>query len=163
MHLTAIICLITLIQMSLEARVDSSEVRLVAKIDGNLTIGVLLPIHYPPNNIDIIDNQEIKCLDVREEYGIQRVEAVFYAIDRINGNNTLLPGLTLGVEIRDDCWYAPVTIQQTLELIKDVMPTVCQSNSSINLTGQSKSKDKGLIGVVGPGSSSSTIEVIIFP
>lgn len=31
----------------------------------------------------------------------------------------LLPNITLGVEIRDSCWYAPVALQQSIELIRD--------------------------------------------
>lgn len=34
---------------------------------------------------------------------------------------TLLPNITLGVEIRDSCWYAPVALQQSLEFIRDAI------------------------------------------
>lgn len=33
----------------------------------------------------------------------------------------LLPNITLGVEIRDSCWYAPVALQQSLEFIRDAI------------------------------------------
>lgn len=53
-------------------------------------------------------------LQVREQYGIQRVEAAFLAIDQINNNTELLPDIRLGVEIRDSCWYSAVALEQSL-------------------------------------------------
>ncbi|XP_062537506.1 metabotropic glutamate receptor 1-like isoform X2 [Armigeres subalbatus] len=57
--------------------------------------------------------------EIREHYGIQRAEVTFKTIDEINQNPNLLPKITLGVEIRDSCWYAPVALQQSIELIRD--------------------------------------------
>lgn len=43
---------------------------------------------------------ERKCGAVREQYGIQRVEAMMHTLDRINADPTILPNITLGCEIR---------------------------------------------------------------
>lgn len=37
---------------------------------------------------------------MREQYGIQRVEAMMHTLDRINADPTILPNITLGCEIR---------------------------------------------------------------
>lgn len=68
---------------------------------------------------------------IRELYGIQRSEVTFQTIDEINSNKDLLPNITLGVEIRDSCWYAPVALQQTIELIRDsISPQVPQTQEN---------------------------------
>lgn len=45
---------------------------------------------------------ERKCGAVREQYGIQRVEAMMHTLDRINADPAILPNITLGCEIRSD-------------------------------------------------------------
>lgn len=45
---------------------------------------------------------ERKCGAVREQYGIQRVEAMMHTLDRINADPTILPNITLGCEIRSE-------------------------------------------------------------
>ena len=42
------------------------------------------------------------------------MEAVFLAIDEINNNSALLPGVTLGVEVRDSCWYSSIALEQSI-------------------------------------------------
>lgn len=43
---------------------------------------------------------ERKCGAVREQYGIQRVEAMMHTLDRINADPMILPNISLGCEIR---------------------------------------------------------------
>lgn len=45
---------------------------------------------------------ERKCGAVREQYGIQRVEAMMHTLDRINADPAILPNITLGCEIRSE-------------------------------------------------------------
>lgn len=54
------------------------------------------------SNPDSAFNQvhERKCGAVREQYGIQRVEAMMHTLDQINADPTILPNITLGCEIR---------------------------------------------------------------
>nr|CAD7426331.1 unnamed protein product [Timema monikensis] len=42
-------------------------------------------------------------------------------LDRINNDPSVLPNVSLGVEIRDSCWYAPVALQQSIEFIRDAI------------------------------------------
>lgn len=71
-------------------------------ISGNLVLGALFPVHHAPSANQA---QTRTCGEVREQYGIQRVEAAFHTIDQINRNVDILPNITLGIEVRDSCWY----------------------------------------------------------
>lgn len=42
-------------------------------------------------------------------------------IDKINSDETILPNITLGIEIRDSCWYSPIALEQSIEFIRDAM------------------------------------------
>lgn len=137
--------------------------RTVAVVHGDFVIGVLLPIHYPPeSNKKRLSQNNIQCGSIREDYGIQRIEAVFHTIDVINSDPDLLPNITLGVEIRDECWYAPIALQQSLELVRDSLTPSTASNACVNnMTGLGDQERKRgpLIGVLGPGASSVALQV----
>ncbi len=140
-----------------------------------MTIGYLFSMHEQP---DQKSAHMRTCGRIWEEYGIQRAEATFQTIERINADPTILPGIRLGVEIRDDCWYAPVALEQTLEFIRDAVaspasklaasaasassPTAhpCLLNGTSNSNSNSCPKRrKVLVGVIGPGSSAVSIQV----
>ncbi|GJQ77085.1 hypothetical protein Trydic_g23656 [Trypoxylus dichotomus] len=139
-----------------------SDDRKVAFVNGDFVIGVLLPIHYAPDSErKKISQSNIECGRIREDYGIQRIEAVFHTLDTINNDSKLLPNIKLGVEIRDECWYAPVALQQSLELVRDSLtPSTAYYACSNNVSGLLDQEHRGpLIGVIGPGSSSVALQV----
>ncbi len=53
----------------------------VAYIEGDFVIGALFPVHEKPISGH---GKAIICGDVREQYGIQRVEAALWVIQEIN-------------------------------------------------------------------------------
>uniref|UniRef100_T1K818 Uncharacterized protein n=1 Tax=Tetranychus urticae TaxID=32264 RepID=T1K818_TETUR len=59
------------------------------KFHGDINIGGLFPMH------DAGDEQHL-CGSIKEGKGIQRMEAMLYAVDMINNDTNLLPNLTLG-------------------------------------------------------------------
>jgi hypothetical protein len=96
------------------------------------------------------------------------VEVIFQTIDKINRNPDLLKNITLIVDIRDTCWYAPIALQQTIELIRDsIVPY--KSKGSQNKYQQCSNEsiadnahhhdDTPLIGILGPASSSIALQV----
>ncbi|KAA0188802.1 hypothetical protein HAZT_HAZT008991 [Hyalella azteca] len=85
--------------------------RKTALLPGDILIGALVPLHYPP--VELVRAQT--CGEIREHYGIQRVEAAFLAVDEINRNPDLLPNITLGLEIRDTCWCSSIALEQSLD------------------------------------------------
>lgn len=78
----------------------------------------------------------------------------------------MLKNITLGVEIRDSCWYAPIALQQTIELIREsitpypgkkaVNKILQCSNTSAH---ENSHEDSPLIGIAGPASSSIALQV----
>lgn len=162
----------------------------VASIPGDLVLGVLVPVHERPSPKQA---QTRTCGTVREQYGIQRVEAAMRIIDLINADPNILPNITLGLEVRDSCWFSPIALEQSIEFIRDAMAASEQSqhpslpsastttnalqlqapfgdtNSTIQATcapllAQQRSlmpikKVKNIVGVVGPASSTDTVQV----
>ncbi|XP_023245698.1 metabotropic glutamate receptor 1-like [Copidosoma floridanum] len=140
----------------------------LARVEGDFIVGALFSVHYQPARGT---QGPLACGEVRELYGIQRVETALWTLDDINSRTEILRGVTLGLEARDSCWYSPVALQQSIELVRDaITPTIgrsattdsqedvssqCPENASVNL----KKKAAPVIGVVGPGASSVTLQV----
>ncbi len=98
-----------------------------------------------------------KCGRIRDQYGIQRVEALLFVLDRINEinektNTNMLNNITLGLEIRDDCWETSIALEETIDIIKD---TISGANGN---TENFEAANK-IWAVVGPGGSSVSINV----
>lgn len=140
----------------------ASSQRSVARMDGDVIIGALFSVHHQPPAEKV---PERKCGEIREQYGIQRVEAMFHTLDKINADPVLLPNITLGSEIRDSCWHSSVALEQSIEFIRDSLISIrddrdggtrCISDSQTQPQTRVK---KPIAGVIGPGSSSVAIQV----
>ncbi|XP_038581991.1 metabotropic glutamate receptor 1 isoform X2 [Micropterus salmoides] len=136
--------------------------RSVARMDGDVIIGALFSVHHQPSAEKVAER---KCGDVREQYGIQRVEAMFHTLDRINADPNLLPNISLGCEIRDSCWHSSVALEQSIEFIRDSLISIRddKDGSKWCIDGtpshQPPPTKKPIAGVIGPGSSSVAIQV----
>ncbi|XP_053162207.1 metabotropic glutamate receptor 5 isoform X2 [Hemicordylus capensis] len=138
---------------------QSNERRVVAYMPGDLIIGALFSVHHQPT-VDKV--HERKCGEVREQYGIQRVEAMLHTLDRINLDQTLLPNITLGCEIRDSCWHSAVALEQSIEFIRDSLISSDEEEGLMKCVEGSIApllSKKPIVGVIGPGSSSVAIQV----
>ncbi|XP_014679714.1 PREDICTED: metabotropic glutamate receptor 5-like, partial [Priapulus caudatus] len=130
--------------------------RKTAYIEGDVQIGILFPIHRAPR---IRDSYSRTCGLVWEEYGIHRTEVTLHAIDVINADPTFLPGVRLGVEIRDSCWFSSVALEQSIEFIRDVISRYDEPAEGAGNDTCQTGVTKNIAGVIGPGSSSVTIPV----
>ncbi|XP_068005605.1 LOW QUALITY PROTEIN: metabotropic glutamate receptor 5 [Melanerpes formicivorus] len=137
---------------------QANERRVVAHMPGDIIIGALFSVHHQPT-VDKV--HERKCGEVREQYGIQRVEAMLHTLDRINLDPTLLPNITLGCEIRDSCWHSAVALEQSIEFIRDSLISSEEEEGMVKCVDGSSSfhSKKPIVGVIGPGSSSVAIQV----
>lgn len=105
---------------------------------GDLILGGLFPVHsYCPSSC------QDKCGDLRSQDVLYFTEAMIYAIDQVNKNSNILPGITLGFRILDYC-------------SKDVIALEKASNF---LPSCSTSQPPPIVGVVGPYSSSVALQV----
>ncbi|TWW68838.1 Metabotropic glutamate receptor 1 [Takifugu flavidus] len=172
MGLVALLCVPTLFfrilvlsrssSISERSTVPRAAPRAVARMDGDVIIGALFSVHHQPSAEKVAER---KCGDVREQYGIQRVEAMFHTLDRINADPDLLPNISLGCEIRDSCWHSSVALEQSIEFIRDSLISIrddkdgakwCIDGTPSHHPPPSK---KPIAGVIGPGSSSVAIQV----
>ena len=80
--------------------------------DADFVLGGLFPVH---DN----DGGGSRCGPVRKERGVERMEAMLYAIDRINNDPTptLLPNITLGFDIRDTCNSENIGLDESIDLV----------------------------------------------
>lgn len=143
--------------------VSRAAARSVARMDGDVILGALFSVHHQPSAERVAER---KCGDVREQYGIQRVEATFHTLDRINADPHLLPNISLGCEIRDSCWHSSVALEQSIEFIRDSLISIRDDSKEGSKwcvegtpSGHPPPSKKPIAGVIGPGSSSVAIQV----
>ena len=79
-----------------------------AQIEGDIVLGGLFPVH----------ERGAPCGVVQDERGIQRMEAMLFAIDLINSDPNFLPDIRLGADIRDTCSRETHALEQALEYVK---------------------------------------------
>lgn len=60
----------------------------------------------------------ITCGPIMPQGGIQAVEVMLYTLDRINGMMGLLPGVSIGAHILDDCDKDTYGLEMAVDFIK---------------------------------------------
>lgn len=107
--------------------IDSPDGGRLIRTRGDIVLGGIFPMHEHNSN-----NRDYPCGDVKEEKGIQRLEAMMYALDIINMNDTeLLPNVTLGSLIIDSCSSDTYALEQSMEFVRYYMNQVssyCKTN-----------------------------------
>ncbi|XP_069004978.1 metabotropic glutamate receptor 4-like [Embiotoca jacksoni] len=122
------------------------------RIDGDISLGGLFPVHARGH-----DGKP--CGELKKEKGIHRLEAMLFALDRINNDNNLLPNITLGARILDTCSRDTHALEQSLTFVqalieKDGTDVKCLSGGVPIIT-----KPERVVGVIGASSSSVSIMV----
>ncbi|KAI1888163.1 hypothetical protein AGOR_G00182200 [Albula goreensis] len=146
-----IIMLFRGIQVSLS---DSGFARKEIKIEGDLVLGGLFPIHEKGLGMD-------ECGRINEDRGIQRLEAMLFAIDEINRDPSLLPGVALGAHILDTCSRDTYALEQSLEFVRasltkvDDTEFICPDGSY----ALQENTPLAIAGVIGGSFSSVSIQV----
>ncbi|KAJ7995378.1 hypothetical protein DPEC_G00243950 [Dallia pectoralis] len=103
--------------------------------EGDVVIGGLFPIHNlpPAQELSFRLNPHLQsCLNFQGEM-LRWAHALVFAVDEINRNAILLPGVRLGYDILDSCSLHPWTLRGALALVSRG-PLSCDS------TGQALSK-----------------------
>ncbi|KAM6474534.1 metabotropic glutamate receptor 2 isoform 1-T1 [Liasis olivaceus] len=80
-------------------------------LEGDLVIGGLFPVHEKGGPAE-------DCGKINEHRGIQRLEAMLFALDEINKNHHILPGITLGAHILDTCSKDTYALEQSLDFVR---------------------------------------------
>ncbi|KAL7401896.1 hypothetical protein ABVT39_006179 [Epinephelus coioides] len=133
---------------------DPPQSRREIRIEGDLVLGGLFPVHEKGAGME-------ECGRVNEDRGIQRLEAMLFAIDRINKDSTLLPGVSLGVHILDTCSRDTYALEQALEFVRASLTKV-DDTEFICPDGSYALQDDSplaIAGVIGGSFSSVSIQV----
>ena len=82
-----------------------------AVVEGDLVLGGLMMVHEREDTVT--------CGPVMPQGGIQALEAMLYTLDRLNlGPEVLLPNITLGAHILDDCDKDTYGLEMAVDFIK---------------------------------------------
>ncbi|KHN75671.1 Metabotropic glutamate receptor 7 [Toxocara canis] len=93
---------------------------------GDILLGGLFPVHEAGLNGS-------ECGLLKAAQGVQRLQAMLYALEAVNADNSVLPGIVLGAQILDTCSVDSHALEQTLVFIKTMMSSgdgiVCTDGS----------------------------------
>ncbi|XP_062400977.1 metabotropic glutamate receptor 4-like [Sardina pilchardus] len=122
------------------------------RIDGDISLGGLFPVHARGH-----DGKA--CGELKKEKGIHRLEAMLFALDRINNDHSLLPNITLGARILDTCSRDTHALEQSLTFVQALIE---KDGSDVKCLGGGApiiSKPERVVGVIGASASSVSIMV----
>ncbi|XP_077985666.1 metabotropic glutamate receptor 8-like [Glandiceps talaboti] len=122
------------------------------RVPGDVILGGLFPVHSP--------GRGTPCGNVKEDQGIQRMEAMLYAVDKINADDSLLPNITIGTHILDTCSRDTLALEQAMQFVGPKMGHVDLENVQCpNGSDPMYSPPQPVVGVAGASSSSVSVMV----
>ncbi|KAK0179971.1 hypothetical protein PV327_005663 [Microctonus hyperodae] len=123
-------------------------------IPGDIVLGGLFPVH---------EKGDVTCGPKVYHRGVQRLEAMLFAVDQINREQKILPGISLGVHILDTCSRDTYALNQSLHFVRaslsnlDISILECTDGSTPRVR---KTASAGpIFGVVGGSYSSVSLQV----
>lgn len=126
-----------------------SAKRRMARQEGDIILGALFPVHHHP---PIQTAYSRVCGNIREYYGIQRIETFLHTVDEINRNDSILPNIKLGWDIRDSCWYSAIALEQSIDFIQDAIAskTMTRDGRLVSALSDSQSGQSGKLSKCSP-------------
>ncbi|XP_044251282.1 metabotropic glutamate receptor [Drosophila takahashii] len=124
-------------------------------LPGDIILGGLFPVHEK--------GEGAPCGPKVYNRGVQRLEAMLYAIDRVNNDSNILPGITIGVHILDTCSRDTYALNQSLQFVRaslnnlDTSVFECSDASSPQIRKNASSGP--VFGVIGGSYSSVSLQV----
>lgn len=122
------------------------------RLDGDITLGGLFPVHGR-------GSEGKACGELKKEKGIHRLEAMLFALDRINNDPDLLPNITLGARILDTCSRDTHALEQSLTFVQALIEKDSTEVRCINGGPPIITKPERVVGVIGASGSSVSIMV----
>ena len=120
-------------------------------LTGEYIIGGFIPAHM------LIGNKYETTF-----YGITWASAMLYAIDEINRDTKLLPGVTLGYDIRDTCNEKSLAAKYSLDFMLDtayLRPKIEKFKKDNSLCVYRNNSHRIIAGIIGPASSAAATVV----
>lgn len=122
------------------------------RLDGDITLGGLFPVHGR-------GSEGKACGELKKEKGIHRLEAMLFALDRINNDPDLLPNITLGARILDTCSRDTHALEQSLTFVQALIEKDSTEVRCVNGGPPIITKPERVVGVIGASGSSVSIMV----
>lgn len=123
-------------------------------INGTLIFAGLFPIHYAPQN----NSSSQHCHGKFNIRGYEEALAMIYALEQINNDWKILPGITIGTDIKDTCSSVDFAVRKCLNFSfvkKNVEGSMCQQS-------RSHEHDPTTVAIVGLGSTDVAMAVTNF-
>ncbi|KAG5835768.1 glutamate receptor, metabotropic 2a isoform X1 [Anguilla anguilla] len=111
LHLFLLLLALTLVPEALPTTSYNTAPKREITVEGDVVIGGLFPVHHKGEGME-------DCGAINEQRGIQRLEAMLLALDKINQDRHILPGLKLGAHILDTCSKDTYALEQSLEFVR---------------------------------------------
>ncbi|XP_014206489.1 metabotropic glutamate receptor 7-like [Copidosoma floridanum] len=125
------------------------------RIVGDIIFGGIFPMHEQVSGI----SGQSPCGAVKEEKGVQRLEAMLYALDQINADRQLLPNMSLGALILDSCSSDTYALDQSMEFVRSYMNQDITEYRCENGNSPIYEPHKPVTGVIGASFSGVSIMV----
>lgn len=128
-------CYVTTI-LSIDSGSSYSNNGKLIRITGDVILGGIFPMHEHHSA-----NRDYPCGAIKEEKGIQRLEAMLFAIDQINRDDKLLPNITLGTVVIDSCSSDTYALEQSMEFVRYYMNKVgwlCEISNCLRISRETK-------------------------
>ncbi|KAG5319200.1 GRM7 protein, partial [Pseudoatta argentina] len=125
------------------------------RIGGDIILGGIFPMHEQVAS----SIGQSPCGAVKEEKGIQRLEAMLYILDQINTDTELLPNTTLGALILDSCSSDTYALDQSMEFVRSYMNQDISEYKCENGKTPTYVPHKPVTGVIGAAFSVVSIMV----
>ncbi|XP_014665419.1 PREDICTED: metabotropic glutamate receptor-like [Priapulus caudatus] len=121
------------------------------KAPGVLTIGTIMPLHEA--------DAEHGCTKYIDTVLLQYMYAIVYAVEKINNDSEILPGITLGYTIYDSCQKDTIAIARALNFIKirDDPQNVTDAND--DAVGTALCDHCDVVGVIGEMFSHISVQI----
>lgn len=144
-----------LLALLLWGAVAEGPAKKVLTLEGDLVLGGLFPVHQKGGPAE-------ECGPINQHRGIQRLEAMLFALDRINRDPHLLPGVRLGAHILDSCSKDTYALEQALDFVRASLSRGADGSRHICPDGSYATHDDAptaITGVIGGSYSDVSIQV----
>lgn len=122
------------------------------RLPGDVTLGGLFPVHAR-------GVAGAACGPVKKEQGVHRLEAMLYALDRINADPALLPGVRLGARLLDTCSRDTHALEQALTFVQALLRPASGARCPGGGQPIGALPEQRVVAVVGASASSVSIMV----
>uniref|UniRef100_A0AAV2M3K2 Taste receptor type 1 member 3 n=2 Tax=Knipowitschia caucasica TaxID=637954 RepID=A0AAV2M3K2_KNICA len=116
-------------------------------LPGDILIGGLFPINDASSNLsEQLKPNDIECSSL-DPYGLGLAIVMKYAVDEVNANPKLLPGIRLGYKIHDTCRQSSVIIRPTISFLTE------KSTKVLSVQCNYTDYETSVAAVIGPNGS----------